>query len=151
MRPVLRGARPGDFPGVIAMLQHCGLIIDDLSASRFGWFQVVAGESLLATGAVQPFGSSGLLRSVAVREDARGAGLGSAVVGRLEQRAAERGIGTLYLLTEGETGFFEHLGYRRFGRDAIPEPVRSSRPFMLMCPERSVCLGKHLSVVLHAA
>jgi amino-acid N-acetyltransferase len=148
MPAVLRAARPGDYPEIIGLLQHAGLPIDDLSAARFGWFVVVADSHgrLLATGAIEPLGSCGLVRSLAVSEAARGAGLGRAVLRNLEKRALDRGFSSLYLLTAGQSEFFEQHGYQSVGRDAVPEAVRSCRQFSAMCPMSAVSLVKRLSV-----
>ena len=151
MRPVFRNARPGDYPELILLLQQAGLSTDDFSGSRFEWFSVVAGASLLAAGAIEPFGSCGLLRSVVVREEARGARLGSALVTRLEQRAAQDGINSLVLLTERASAFFEALGYERVSRESMPERVRSSRQFSSDGAGNAVCLCKHLPVLMQSA
>lgn len=148
MPAVLRAARPGDYPEIIGLLQHSGLPVDDLSAARFGWFVVVANAQgeLLAAGATEPFGSCGLVRSLAVSEPARGAGLGRAVLRNLEKRALDRGISILYLLTTGQSAYFEEHGYQRVTREAIPEEVRASRQFSAICPASATSLQKRLTL-----
>ena len=69
----------------------------------------------------------GILRSVAVREDLRGKGLGMLAVATAVRHARGLGVHTISLFTEGAASFFERLGFVRVERSALPEPVRIGR------------------------
>lgn len=90
---------------------------------------------------VEPFGRWGLLRSVAVRPEARGTGLGGRLV-----RAAEAGTDAdvLVLLTTDAAPFFTALGYAPTDRADLPADVRASAQFSGQCPASSACLSRRL-------
>jgi len=82
---------------------------------------------LAATACLEPAGSHGILRSVAVRDDLRGLGLGMLVSTAVLRQGRDRGITSFALLTETAAPFFEQLGFRRTERSDLPEEVRNSR------------------------
>ena len=47
-----------------------------------------------------------------VREDLRGTGVGTVVLGLVEQKAKSYGINQIYLWTEGEKAFYQKRGYK---------------------------------------
>src|ERR1035441_5507432 len=104
-------ARPSDLPAVEALLSAAGLpLAEAAQAFESG---VVAREGTLIVGAagVEHHGSGGLLRSVVVAPDRRGAGLGHDLVVAAEDLARREGVRELYLLTETAIGWFPRLGY----------------------------------------
>jgi N-acetylglutamate synthase-like GNAT family acetyltransferase len=84
------------------------------------------GHALAATACLQPLENAAILRSVAVRKDLRGSGLGMLVVAAAVRLAGERGIPLVGLFTEEAEGFFEKLGFRRVERSALPDSIRTS-------------------------
>lgn len=52
------------------------------------------------------------LAGLVVAEEHRGRGIGSALVGAVEERAAAAGVGTLYLYTWQARGFYAALGWK---------------------------------------
>lgn len=76
-------------------------------------------------------GEFALLRSVAVAQEARGRGLGTAMVRRVLAELSQRGVVEVYLLTVGGEGFFERLGFESVAREAAPPEVSASREFEL--------------------
>jgi HAD superfamily hydrolase (TIGR01457 family) len=89
---------------------------------------IVCGDNgrLTATACVEDFGSTGLLRSVAVRDDLRGQGLGLLVVAAALHEARRRGIHDVALFTETAAPFFERLGFRRIDRSELPTSIQES-------------------------
>lgn len=79
-------------------------------------------------------GEHGLLRSVAVKDDWRGRGLGRALVTNAISAAEQRGVRALYLLTTTAEGYFPSFGFRVTTRDAVPEDVKSTAEFRGACP-----------------
>ncbi|MEU1210242.1 GNAT family N-acetyltransferase [Nocardia sp. NPDC005825] len=58
----------------------------------------------------------GILGRLAVLAETRGTGLGAALVRAIEERARARGLVAIELHSQTHaTGFYEKLGYRRFG------------------------------------
>jgi N-acetylglutamate synthase-like GNAT family acetyltransferase len=85
-----------------------------------------------------------LLRSLVVRADARGTGLGSALVAHAESHARSEGISTLYLLTTTAERFFAARGYVAAERAAAPATIRDTREFADICPISSAFMQKCL-------
>ena len=93
---------------------------------------------MVGSAALEAYGGAALLRSVAVRGELRGKGLGRRLVSAALELAAERRANTVYLLTEGAEDFFVRLGFRRVARTDVgresPEVSRSVQ-FTSACPE----------------
>lgn len=72
---------------------------------------------VVATGRLVDAGNgTGLIGRMAVTEDARGTGLGAAVLRRLEERARERGLAAVELHAQVHAqGFYDRAGYTPFG------------------------------------
>jgi amino-acid N-acetyltransferase len=93
---------------------------------------------------VELFGEFGLLRSLVVREESRGSGLGCALVNRVEEYARSKGVRSVYLLTTTAQAFFAARGYRACPRDAAPDAIKSTREFAAICPASAVLMTKQL-------
>ena len=138
-------ATGGDQGAIRALLSGYKLPTADLESSR-PWFIVAReGAEVVGAGALETFGSTGLLRSVAVQAHLRGSGLGRALVERLESRARETHLVELVLLTETARPFFEKLGYRVIDRKSAPQAAQGSEEFKSLCPQSASCLLKRLS------
>jgi len=128
-------------PEIVALLSANGLPTSDLEAGTAQFLGVRDNRGLEGIVAIQPFGAAGLLRSLAVRADRRGSGLGSALVLEAERLAAERGIGALYLLTSNAGPFFAHRGFTEVPRERAPAELRATPQFTTLCPA-SICMTK---------
>jgi amino-acid N-acetyltransferase len=77
-----------------------------------------------------------LLRSVAVRTDRRGTGLGSALV-RAALEAADREAGghaVVGLLTDNAAGYYDRFGFDEVVRTALPQALLASPELSTLCP-----------------
>jgi amino-acid N-acetyltransferase len=117
----LRGATTDDHDAVARLVSDAGLPTLGLDVA---WATVVADDEtgLVGVGALEryesPVGPVFLLRSVAVRADGRGTGVGSAVV-RAALAAADADAGavaTVALLTETAAGYFDRFGFTEITR-----------------------------------
>ncbi len=136
MSAVIRRATSGDWPAVSDFLCDAGLPRDDLEPADMQDFFVAVratGEPLGAIG-FERYGTHGLLRSLVVAEGARGAGLGRALVTRLEREAAAAGVTELWLLTIDADRFFTGRGYAAAARDQAPAAIRRTAEFSRLCP-----------------
>ncbi len=133
-----------ELPEVVALLSANGLPTSDLASGRPHFLGVRDSRGLEGIVAIQPFGRAGLLRSLAVRPDRRGSGLGSALVLEAERLAAAHGIGTLYLLTSDAGPFFAHRGFTEVARDRAPAELRAIPQFTTLCPN-SICMTKAMA------
>jgi amino-acid N-acetyltransferase len=75
------------------------------------------------------------VRSLAVREDLRGEGLGKALVHACLEEARQLGITRVYALTY-RAGFFEGLGFRPVSKETLPQKVWGD---CLKCPRFPNC------------
>ena len=107
-------------------------------------FVAIGFGSIVGTVAIERFGDVGLLRSLAVRLEYRGTGLGRILVRHAERSALDEGIQSLCLLTTTAAGLFLRQGYERIARDAAPEAIRGSAEFRSLCPDSAVCMLKRL-------
>lgn len=98
----------------------------------------------ICVGGIEPYGRDGLLRSVVVRESARGEGTGAALCDALEDEARAAGIETLYLLTTTAADFFAARGYVEIGREDAPDSIRETTEFADLCSVSATCMKKSL-------
>ena len=121
-------------PLVAALLDAHGLPTEDLTADMLPDF-VVAETAGTPCGVVglQRAGDVALLRSLAVVHDARGLGLGAALVAEAEARAAAAGVTALYLMTTDAAAFFARLGYAPIARAEAPAGIRATAQYSTIC------------------
>ena len=89
---------------------------------------------VVGSAALEFYGTAALLRSVVVRRDLRGPGLGSRLTEAALQLSRELGVAEAYLLTETADLFFPRFGFRNIPRSRVPSSVRSSVEFTSACP-----------------
>jgi amino-acid N-acetyltransferase len=104
-----------------------------------------SGGRLVASAALEVYGDVALLRSLAVEEAHRGAGLGIRMTREALDLARRLGVSKVILLTETAEGFFAKQGFRRIAREAAPERVRSSVEFASVCPTSAVAMEREMS------
>jgi amino-acid N-acetyltransferase len=139
-------AQTGDLPAIRALLAANGLPGDDLTPAHLDSFWIQADTAGLAgLVGLEPRGRAALLRSLAVRPDKRGRGLGAAMLAHAESQAAALGVETLYLLTTSAAPFFAARGYAVTPRDAAPPEIRATTEFADLCPSGSVCMTKRVA------
>jgi amino-acid N-acetyltransferase len=102
-------------------------------------------EGPVGAAAVERYEADGLLRSVVVAERLRGKGIGQRLVASAEAAAADSGVGSLYLLTEGADAFFAQLGYRRVDREEVPPAVQASEEYSVLCQVDATVMMKRLN------
>lgn len=139
---VLERATAGDEPLIAALLQQAGLPHEDF-APHLGHF-IVARRSGVLVGAVgaEVCGPDALLRSLVVAPGQRGAGLGDALLRRLEAEAAAWGVTRWWLLTTTAEAFFRKRGFRTTARSEAPERIAATEEFRGLCPSVAVCLSR---------
>jgi amino-acid N-acetyltransferase len=132
-----------ELPEVAALLGANGLPTRDLTAA-IALYGVRDRRGLEGVVGIEPCGDVGLLRSLAVRPDRRGSGLGSALVLEAERLAAGRGLRALYLLTTTAEPFFGRRGYARLSRDQAPPEIQATSEFASVCPSSAAFMCKQL-------
>ncbi|HSL01707.1 MAG TPA: arsenic resistance N-acetyltransferase ArsN2 [Rubrobacteraceae bacterium] len=127
-------ARPGELPEILALLEECGLPPDGLGDHLSSTLVARWKGRVVGSAALELYERTALLRSIAVRRDLRGAGLGGRLTAVTLNLALELGVEEAYLLTETASSFFPRFGFRRIPRSKVPEDVRRSVEFVSACP-----------------
>lgn len=142
-----RPAAPGDWDAIARLLSDSGLPIAGADAHLDGFLLATRQDRLLGTAALERYGTAALLRSVAVVPEARGTGLGRALVDATIERARDTGIETLVLLTETAPQFFPRFGFLPISRSDVPDAVRASAEFRGACCASAVVMRLDLAGV----
>ncbi len=145
MVATLRAAGPRDMEAIHVLLQGSGLPTADLTRAQPEFVVACEGARIVGVGGLEWFGEAGLLRSIAVAPDRRGAGIGPMIVRYLEERARARGLSELVLLTQTAKEFFEWQGYRVIERLRAPPAVQDSEEFRSLCPSSAFCMSKRIA------
>jgi len=142
---VVGPANESDREMVRSLLASAGLPHADLGAdSPISLLVARDHGGIIGAIGLERYGSTGLLRSLVVRPEQRGQGLGLRLVRALEDLAHTAGISELVLLTETADAFFARHGYRGIARHEAPAEVQASEEFRSLCPASAVCMTKSL-------
>lgn len=137
-------AAPADLDNVCSLLITCGLPTDGLADHMTTCLVIRCGEDITGSVALELYGKSALLRSLAVHPESRSTGLGKALTAAALELAAERAVSDVYLLTETAPQFFSSLGFNAVERSDVPAPVHQSLEFTTACPDTA--LAMHLAL-----
>ncbi|MFC7226526.1 arsenic resistance N-acetyltransferase ArsN2 [Salinirubellus salinus] len=138
---------PADGPArttLLGFLREADLPTTGVRDGPGRFYLAVADDEAIAGGGVEPYGDAALLRSVVVRPDRRGEGVGATLVTRLLDVAGATGAGSVWLLTETAESFFAGLGFETVPREAAPAAVRDSPEFATVCDEHAACMTRAL-------
>ena len=134
-----------DEEGLEQLLEAAELPTEDLTAEVLEDFLIArAGHEVVAAAGIEHCDDVALLRSVVVREDMRGTGLGKRLVEAVEEGARQAGVRELYLLTTTAADFFARLGYQPVARETAPAAIKATRQFGELCPSSSAFMKKDL-------
>lgn len=136
-------ARHEDAPAVRALVQQCGLPVEDIDAVS-GFLVAKDGSAIAGTVGFEKLGKVGLLRSLAVRREDRGRGLGRLLCERLLTSARKGGVRTAYLLTTDAQPFFRSLGFSDTPRDSAPDEIKGTAQFRKLCPDSATLMAREL-------
>ncbi len=140
------GIRPGEFETVSDLIRSCGLHTDDLTVEMCRDFIVARSEgTIVGVVGLERKGSHALLRSLAVTESFRGAGVGSRLLKAVERYAFSQGVSRLHLLTLTAKRFFTRHGFGIAERGSQPASIRNTAEFRTLCPETAVCMTKDVA------
>ncbi|MHA0036745.1 arsenic resistance N-acetyltransferase ArsN2 [Deinococcus sp. PESE-13] len=134
----LRFMQTGDLGTVRAFLQAQGLPIAGVMTHKGGFLLAQEQGKLLGTVGVEIHGQVGLLRSVAVAENARSQGLATQLVGQAIAYASQSRVSDLYLLTTTAQDYFPRFGFKVVPRIQAPAVLQASAEFQGACPDSAV-------------
>lgn len=133
MPVVIRPAVARDLAPMEALMLSVALPTAGIARHLSEFLVAEHGDAIVAAAGLERYGSSALLRSVAVQPAYRGRGLAQLLVRHLLDRARAGGIGRVYLLTTTAAGYFARLGFGPIIRDAVDAGVRASEEFTDAC------------------
>ncbi len=116
--------------------------IDPAAPPQF--FGIRDAGALLAVVGLEVFGTTGLLRSLAVVPSSQGRGLARELVRFVETAAVEQGVNGLFLLTDTAAAFFMKMGYVHTVRAVAPPAIQATPQFSSLCPASSALMCKSL-------
>ncbi len=141
----IRPAAPEEIPPVAALLTRSGLPVAGIEELWQTWVAVddqegggspgvvVGEEQLLGCAGLERHGEAYLLRSIAVRSDARGSGVGAALVAAaLDAVPDGRPVA---LLTETASGWFPRFGFHPVPRTELDPALHASVELTSACPQ----------------
>lgn len=141
----LRPAAPSDHGPVTRLVAGAGLPLAGIAPDLDGFVVAEAGEEIVGTAGLEVHGDAGILRSLAVRPDTRGRGLGSRLTEGVLDVARSRSLRRVWLLTTTAEDFFPRHGFRPAEREDAPPGVRDSVEFREACPASAVAMTLDLT------
>jgi amino-acid N-acetyltransferase len=140
--PAVLAARDADVDEVRALLAACDLPTDVDAFFPRGYVVARRGGALVGSCGLEVHGGHGLLRSLAVAADVRGAGIARTLVEDRMHAARELGLEAVYLLTTTAGDFFRRHGFTDVPRTSAPEAIRACSQFAGGCCASAACLSR---------
>jgi amino-acid N-acetyltransferase len=144
--PVLIGpANVEDLGAIHALLHAQDLPTSNIDEGSLKTFLVLReGPRIFGVVGLDVLGSAAMLRSLVVRPERKGDGLGGQLVAAAEALALKSGVLRLYLLTMDADGYFAAKGYRKLERNDAPPEIQQHPQFRSLCPSTSAFMTKIL-------
>lgn len=132
-------ARHEDRDEVVALLLASDLPVAGVDDAFPAGYVVLRGtDGIHGVAGLERYGAFGLLRSVAVRPDARRAGLGQVLVA--DRLVAANDLEAVYLLTTTSADYFRRMGFVEQLRASAPEPIRCAPELASICPSSATLM-----------
>lgn len=133
-------------PELIELLRGEGLPTLDLVGDSKLYFGIRGSDRrLIGAGGLEICGSSAILRSCVVGPAFKGQGVGIRLINEIIDKANQKQLTQLFLLTETAARFFLKLGFTTIDRGSVPEDVAASAQFAEICPQSAVAMTLVLS------
>ncbi len=143
-------AAVNDEQPIKTLLAKVGLPSEDIGKHLRHFLLAKRKGSLVGVVGLEVLGDVGLLRSLAVALSHRGQGIGTLLYERMEAYAHLQGVKQFYVLTTAAEGFFNKRGFDKVDRGRVPDPVRGTEEFKILCPVSATCMTRTLDgEVLH--
>src|SRR5206468_9945402 len=134
--------QPIDADAVLALLAEHGLPTAGLR-EHLGTTVVARRDGrLVGSAALELYADGALLRSVAVKSQEQGRGLGHRLTDAAIALARDVGAPAIYLLTTTADAFFPKFGFERIAPADVPASVQASVEFTSACPSSATVMRK---------
>jgi amino-acid N-acetyltransferase len=137
-------ASQNSFSAAIELLKKNNLPTEDINPGT-QLFVVEDGDEVIATVAVEYDYNDALLRSLSVSEDKRSSGIGAELVDFIEDYVSKQGVRTIYILTTTAANFFSRRGYTLIDRSNVPQFIKDTKEYSVICASSSTLMRKVLS------
>ncbi|WP_455378242.1 arsenic resistance N-acetyltransferase ArsN2, partial [Petrachloros mirabilis] len=134
-----------DLPAIQELLASCHLPFDGIERLTDDCLVAKVDSKLVGTIALEAYGQSGLLRSLAVSPDCRGRSVGRNLCARMVSYARLRGVEQLYLLTTDAEQYFADRGFKRIEWSEAPAQIQATSQFRSLCPKSADCMARDIS------
>jgi N-acetylglutamate synthase-like GNAT family acetyltransferase len=129
----LRAALPADRDAIESLLGKAGLPAREVDAHLENFLVATRHGQVLGCAGMELYGTTALLRSLAVEPEFRGIGLGRRLTGALLDQARRRGCVEAALLTSTAVELARSFGFGETPRELLPQAVRDSWEFSGAC------------------
>jgi len=126
------------------LLKDAGLPFDDILMHLPDFLCFMEDHEIIAVAGLEINNEIALLRSLAVAENKRNKGLGQMIYSALIEHAKSKKIKTIYLLTETAEKFFLKNGFNKIDRNVIPDSIKNTREYKVLCPNSAAVLMKNI-------
>jgi amino-acid N-acetyltransferase len=141
----IKRATNADLDAINDLVERAGLLNEDVAPHVHNFLVGIKDDEVVGAVGLELFGTSGLLRSLAVAPPFRGKGLAARLCRELCDDARERGIRHLYLLTIDADGYFLKHGFKKIDRSEAPSEIQSTEQYSKLCPDTAVLMYRDLT------
>ena len=139
-----RKAGDKDLPAIFNLLETAGLPTSDIKPRVQEFFIAEKDSRLVGNIGVEFYDEVALLRSMAVSNESRNAGIASRLVEQLLDYAREKGARKIYIVTNTASLYFARKGFSKIERTAVDKNLEASAELNGLCPASSVIMMKSL-------
>ncbi len=143
--PSIEPAKAGDIEDIAEALRRSTLPVEGIGEHLSGFLVARSTVGIVGCVAVEEYGKTGILRSLAVAPGFRDKNLGTRLAHAILDHARKDGVRTMVLLTETAEGFFEKkLGFVVVERSAVAAEARESWQFTGTVCQSATCMKLEL-------
>jgi amino-acid N-acetyltransferase len=136
-------ASQNSFSAAIQLLKKNNLPTEDINPGT-QLFVIEENDSVIGTIAVEYNFDVALLRSLSISEQKRNSGIGQMLVAFIENYVQKQGVQSIYLLTTTAEAFFLKKGYESVDRNEVPDFIKNTKEFSIICSASSTLMKKEL-------
>ena len=136
-------ASQNSFSAAVELLKKNNLPTEEINPGT-QLFVIEENDSVIGTIAVEYNFDVALLRSLSVCEQKRNSGIGQMLVAFIENYVQKQGVQSIYLLTTTAEGFFLKKGYESVDRNEVPDFIKNTKEFSIICSASSTLMKKEL-------
>lgn len=109
-----------------------------------GNYYIAGDQEIMGVIGIERYGTSVMLRSLAVKPQYRKAGVARNLIDYVFQTLKSTGARDIYLLTNTAEGYLAQYGFAKIERSSVPDHVLSTSALGDVCPSCSTCM--HLAL-----